>query len=120
LNMAEMDSGICCWDSKYTYWLLRPPQADPAITLMVPMPNFPSYTSGHSTFSGAAATVLGYVFPTEQNRMQSMADEAGISRIFAGIHYPFDNTMGLRGGRMIGQLVIDWAAHDGSPYAGGG
>ena len=30
---------------------------------VIGLPNFPSYTSGHSTFSGSAAEVLSYLFP---------------------------------------------------------
>jgi hypothetical protein len=108
LNMAEMDAGICCWDAKYAYWLIRPYQADPAITTPVGRPNFPAYTSGHSTFSGAAAQVLAHVFPDHAAELQAMADEAGLSRLYGGIHFRFDSEQGLLAGRRIGDLAIDW------------
>src|SRR5262249_21691528 len=94
LNMAVMDAGIACWDSKYYYWYLRPSHADPTITLPVGLPNFPSYPSGHSTFSGAAAEVLDYFFPSEKARFDAMAEEASMSRIYGGIHYRFDGEQG--------------------------
>jgi len=115
LNMAEMDAGIACWDCKYTYWLLRPSQADPHITLVIALPNFPSYCSGHSAFSGAAGDVLGYLFPDQHDRLHALADEAGISRVYAGIHYPFDNDTGLSLGRTIAQLAITRGRADGAP-----
>ncbi|PQV65168.1 PAP2 superfamily protein [Abditibacterium utsteinense] len=115
LNASEMDAGICCWDAKYTYWLLRPSQADPAITTPIGLPNFPSYTSGHSSFSGAAESVLGYLFPAEAATLHNLAEEAGISRIYGGIHYRFDSDWGLKNGRAIGALAITRAQADGSP-----
>src|SRR5207253_1645404 len=58
LNMAVMDAGIVCWNTKYFYYNPRPTQMDPSIKTLTGIPNFPSYISGHSTFSGAAATIL--------------------------------------------------------------
>jgi membrane-associated phospholipid phosphatase len=106
LNTAVMDAGISCWDAKYHYWLIRPPQADPAITTPVGLPNFPSYVSGHATFSGAASEVLSAIFPARRSRLRAMAEEAALSRLYAGIHYRFDNDVGLRMGRSIGALAL--------------
>jgi len=106
LNMAMMDAGIAVWDAKYVYWLIRPSQADPAITTPVGLPNFPSYVSGHSGFSGAAADVLGYFFPAERASLDAQAEEAAMSRIYGGIHYRFDSEVGLRMGRAIAALAI--------------
>jgi hypothetical protein len=102
MNMAVMDAGICCWDTKYAYWLLRPYQADPAITTPVGKPNFPAYTSGHATFSGAASEVLAFLFPHHKNEVRQMAEEAALSRLYGGIHFRFDNEVGLESGRGIG------------------
>jgi hypothetical protein len=106
LNMALMDAGIACWDAKYTYWLMRPSQADPEITVPVMLPNFPSYVSGHATFSGAASAVLEDLFPLDAGDVRAMAEEAAISRLYGGIHYRFDNERGLELGRRIGELAI--------------
>ncbi len=116
LNMAEMDAGICCWDAKYAYWLLRPWMADPAITTPVGKPNFPSYTSGHSTFSGAAAALLAHVFPDRAAELEAMAEEASISRVYGGIHYRFDSERGLEAGRAIGALAIRWTEEHPLPH----
>ena len=114
LNTAVMDAGISCWDAKYHYWFIRPPQADPAITTPVGLPNFPSYVSGHATFSGAASEVLASMFPREASHLRAMAEEAALSRLYGGIHYRFDNEVGLRMGRKIGALAVQrWKNIDG-------
>jgi membrane-associated phospholipid phosphatase len=105
MNTAVMDAGISCWDAKFEYWLIRPSQADPEITTPVGLPNFPSYTSGHASFSGAASEVLGHYFPAERRRMRSLADEAAMSRVYGGIHYRFDSDRGLEAGQAIGRLA---------------
>ena len=106
MNTAAMDGLIACADAKFAYWLLRPSQADPAITLAVGLPNFPAYPSNHSCFSGAAAYVLGSLFPRERQRLRGMAYEAGISRVFGGIHYRFDADVGLQIARNVTRLAL--------------
>ena len=107
MNTAMMDAGIAAWDAKYVYWLFRPSQADPAITTPVGLPNFPSYVSGHSAFSGAGAEVLGFFFPNEASSLRAQAEEAAMSRLYGGIHYRFDSEVGLRMGRAIAALAIE-------------
>ncbi|MCU7494800.1 MAG: phosphatase PAP2 family protein [Ignavibacteria bacterium] len=114
MNMAIMDAGICCWDAKYKFWYIRPSQVDTTITTPVGLPNFPSYTSGHSSFSGAASTVLGYLFPERASEFNAMAEEAAVSRLYGGIHYRFDSDMGLENGRTVGNLAVQWGMSDGS------
>lgn len=114
VNMAVMDAGIACWEAKYHYWFLRPSHVDPTITLPIGLPNFPSYPSGHSTFSGAAAEVLSYFFPAQREQFTAMADEASMSRIYGGIHYRFDADQGMILGRKIGQLAIAKAKAEGA------
>jgi hypothetical protein len=58
MNMAIVDAGISCWDAKYYYHYPRPIQVIPGFKTILGTPNFPAYTSGHSTFSAAAAEVL--------------------------------------------------------------
>ncbi len=77
-------------------------------------PNFPSYTSGHSTFSGAAAEVLAYIFPAEANAVRAWAIEAAESRIYGGIHYRFDSEVGLTQGRAVAAYTITRAEADGA------
>jgi membrane-associated phospholipid phosphatase len=98
-NLAAMDAFIACHDAKYTYWLLRPPQADPGITLVIPLPNHPSYPSNHACVTGASMEVLAHFFPADAGVLRGKAAEAAISRIYGGIHYPFDADTGLKIGR---------------------
>lgn len=116
LNTAEMDAAISCWTTKFTYWAIRPTQADPEITAPIGVPNFPSYISGHSSFSGAASTVLGALYPADAAQLNQFAEEAGISRIYGGIHFFFDNQNGLETGRKIAALAIARGQSDGSPH----
>jgi membrane-associated phospholipid phosphatase len=113
-SVAMADGFICCWDAKYTYWTERPITAEPSLDVLIPTPPFPSYTSGHSTISAAAATVLGHLFPADAPLLAGRADEAKNSRLWAGIHYPIDNEMGALGGGMIGRLVVARARGDGA------
>lgn len=108
MNIAMADAAICCWDTKAYYFSARPSQVDPSIKT-IGLPNFPSYTSGHSTFSGAAATVLGYMFPQDKRRFDDMAEEASLSRIYGGIHFRSDCEVGLRCGKTIGSFANNFA-----------
>ena len=79
---------------KYFYFNPRPSQMDPELKTIIGLPNFPSYTSGHSTFSGAAAEVLSYLFPGGRADFEAQRDEASISRLYGGIHYRSDLEVG--------------------------
>jgi hypothetical protein len=112
LNMAIMDAGISCWDAKYYYHYPRPIQTMPGFKTILGTPNFPSYTSGHSTFSAAAAEVLAYIFPAEATYCREWAQEAADSRVYAGIHYRFDAEVGLDQGKNVAQYTINKAKLD--------
>jgi hypothetical protein len=99
MHSAGFDAIIGCFDAKYTYWLIRPSQADPDITLAVSLPNHPSYPSAHSCIDGAFSGVLEAAFPSERDRVEAMAQEASESRLYAGLHYRFDKEAGLALGR---------------------
>ena len=107
MNAAGFDAVVASHEAKYTYWLIRPTQADPAITLPIALPSFPSYPSNHAAISAAAATVLGAAFPAERAALNAAAYEAGISRIYGGIHYRFDVDAGLAMGREVGLHVLE-------------
>ena len=114
LNMAMHDAGVGCWDAKYHYFNPRPSQMDPSIKTEIGIPNFPSYTSGHSTFSAAAASVLSYLFPSGAASFASMRDEAGISRLYGGIHYRSDIEAGKVHGARIAGYTLTFAQSDGA------
>ena len=117
LNATAMDATIGCWEGKYHYLMLRPSMADPLITrptLVRPdgppnfpytLPNHPSYPSGHSCVSSAAAAVLGHYFPSQAAQLDAQLIEAGLSRMYGGIHYRFD----IEAGQALGRSTAAWA-----------
>jgi hypothetical protein len=134
LGIAVCDAGITAWEGKntYNYWRpetgiqlagpdgTNPAGADPAWTPLFTTPNHQSYVSGHSTFSSAAAAILRNAIGTDsamftvtgdgRTRMyMSFTDamnDAGMSRIYGGIHWQFDNTAGLASGTSVGNFVF--------------
>jgi membrane-associated phospholipid phosphatase len=114
LNMSLMDAAVACWDAKFFYFNPRPSQVNPEIKTTTGLPNFPSYTSGHSTFSGAAATILGYLIPGKKDAYEAMAREASISRMYGAIHYRSDCEAGLLCGNKVGTYAIQRAQTDGA------
>jgi membrane-associated phospholipid phosphatase len=86
---------------------------DPSIKTLTGLPNFPSYTSGHSTFSAAAATVLSYIFPDGASSFQAQAQEASMSRLYGGIHYKMDCDGGLKIGKAVGDKAVLRGQSDG-------
>jgi membrane-associated phospholipid phosphatase len=119
-SIAMADAGVAAWDTKYTYWYPRPENAirdsgaDPRWKPFVPTPFFPAYVSGHATYSAAVAEVLSYLFPADSGTWHARAQEAARTRVWGGIHWPFDGTEGLIMGRKIGALVVARAKQDGS------
>jgi hypothetical protein len=114
LNMAMHDAAVGCWDVKFTYYSPRPAQLDPGIRTLVGLPNFPSFTSGHSTFSAAAAEVLSYLFPSDRSFFEQERDEAAMSRLYCGIHYRSDIEVGVQHGTRIGGYTVRFARIDGA------
>lgn len=111
LNMALADAFIAAWDAKYAYWTLRPVTAAKKLlgidwSPMILTPPFPSYVSGHASFSGAASVVLSAYLPKRKDELAAMAEEAAMSRLFGGIHFRFDNEDGLALGRCVGAKVL--------------
>jgi membrane-associated phospholipid phosphatase len=104
-NAAALDAAIGCWEAKYSYFFIRPSQANPAITLPIGLPNHPSYPSGHSCVSSAVVEILSGFFPEHTATLDAQLAEAGLSRIYAGIHYRFDITAG----QTLGRSVARWA-----------
>ena len=147
LNIAMADAGIASWDAKYHYDMWRPIDAirqadqdgnagttsDASWIPLLKTPPFSTYTSGHSTFSGAASAVLTSLYgnqlafdsqsdghlaaeqrPLDPSQIATRhfasfsqaAEEAGLSRIYGGIHFNFDNTAGLDLGHQVGTATI--------------
>jgi hypothetical protein len=105
-NMAGFDVANACFDGKFAYYLIRPWELDNSIQTRVGRPAHPSYPSGHSCITSAYATVLGSLFPSERGRLDAMIEEAGMSRIYAGLHYRFDCEAGQELGRQVARYVL--------------
>lgn len=114
LNMAMMDAAIVCWDAKFTYFNPRPSQVDPRIKTLTGLPNFPSYVSGHSTFSAAAAVILGHLIPSRASAYMDMANEAKMSRLYGAIHFRSDIEVGFTAGKKVGDFAVQRALTDGA------
>jgi PAP2 superfamily len=132
VGLAVHDAFIGCWYAKYAYNLQRPvtyinDHIDQSWRPYLVTPGFPSYASGHSTQSGAAAHVLSDLFgskrftdtthtdhdlvppqkPRTFDSFEDAAAEAAVSRLYGGIHFSFDNDHGLASGQCIGQAILD-------------
>ena len=109
LNVGASDAIIACFEAKYHYWTIRPSQADTTLMLAdsVSLPNFPSYPSGHACSAGAFDAALGYYFPAERAEFTRIAEEQAMSRLYGGIHYRFDDDIGLDLGRVVARHAVD-------------
>lgn len=132
-SIGHYDAFIAAWQLKYEYNILRPETyirryIDASWRPIMPTgtPPFPSYVSGHSTMSAAAAVLATKAFgngpvvdDTKVRRgfgvrsfanFSAAGDEAAASRIYGGIHYPFDDHDGGNVGRCVGNKVLERVA----------
>jgi membrane-associated phospholipid phosphatase len=114
VSLAIYDATIAAWNAKRAYARPRPSEADPTIRARVPVPAYPSYPSDYAATAAAAAAVLAYLVPAEAETFHTLAEEAGKSRLFAGVEYPSDYFAGLELGRRVAAQVIAKAKADGS------
>jgi hypothetical protein len=136
LAIAQADAAIVCWEAKYRHNFWRPVTAiqqahrdgndgttvDAAWDHYLASPPFPSYTSGHSTFSQASADILTAFYGTDAITFTARSDslpgvvrtyhslaqcaaEIGRSRIYGGIHFEFDSNEGLSSGARIARFI---------------
>ncbi len=132
VGIAVHDAFIRCWAAKYFYNLQRPvtyinENIDADWRPYLVTPAFPTYTSGHSTQSAAAARALTNMFgitgftdtthddhgltpaqaPRTFKSFNEAAAEAAVSRLYGGIHFTFDNDDGLVSGHCIADKIRD-------------
>jgi len=112
--LAMHDATIATWESKYFYNRQRPSERNHKLPTALSVPNSPSYPSEHAATAQAAAAVLAYFLPQEAQSFQTMAEQAGWSRVLAGLQYPSDYYAGLELGRKVAEQVIAKAQADGS------
>ena len=141
MNIAGADARIACWDAKYAFNFWRPvtaiqhadedgnpaTTADPAWTPLVATPNFPEYVSGHTTVSGAMATVLRLLFDDDPDvaftatspnnpgfdrhwaTFSEGVREVIDARVYSGIHFRSSDERGARLGRQVGRFAAKHA-----------
>jgi hypothetical protein len=127
VGIANADAVTAVWWTKYRYNLVRPVTyiesvIDSDWSTVLPTPPFPEYVSAHASQSAAAMASLEYVFgqnvafvdhahdqdgfaPRSFERIYDAAAEAGQSRIYAGIHFPFGNLSGQQQGQCVAAVV---------------
>ena len=127
--IALYDGFISCWDEKYRSNVVRPitvinESIEQGWTSFLQTPPFPEYTSGHSTITASASTVLAKLYgdhfafhdtsdlryigmQKDFNSFQEAAAEASISRVYGGIHYRTGVEAGAAQGKKVGALIVD-------------
>jgi hypothetical protein len=126
--VSLIEAFISCWEAKYYTEVIRPitfinKVIDNKWEPLLQTPPFPEYPSGHSAISRSAATVLTNIFgdnfsfhddsDKEYIGMEkdfpsffNAADEAAISRVYGGIHYPSGMQGGIEQGKQVGNLIV--------------
>lgn len=114
LHAAIDDAVAAAWAAKQATEGPRPSLVDPSIATTVPVPGSPSYPSDYAAAAGAAAEVLGYLFPDRADLFAAKAEEAMRTRLLAGVEYPSDVAAGRAVGRKAAALAIARGKSDGS------
>ena len=147
IGMTQCDASISAWDSKYNYDILRPESSirqrankfgnsDSRVAIQsnwrsyIPTPEFPSYTSGHSTFGAAGAELIALLRGSDKisfsgqspdlviwpqlrgitrhwTSLSQTADENGLSRLYGGVHWELDHTQAMNAGRSIAKQAFN-------------
>jgi hypothetical protein len=133
LDIAVYSAQLAAWHAKWYVEDLRfrprPVEVDPSVPVLYnravnatqsgdgPLrsaptpspgtPRHPSFPSGHSTTYAAAAEVLAFFVPDVRGELDMLADNAGVARLWAGVHYRSDHRYGASLGRCVGRLVVD-------------
>jgi membrane-associated phospholipid phosphatase len=113
LHVAISDTVAAVADAQATFRRPHPSAAVDGLTSLTKDAHW-SFPSQHAAVAGAAALVLGYLFPTEASRLADAAEEAANSRLWAGAHYRSDIEAGLALGHEVGRLAIAWGRADGA------
>jgi len=105
---AVNDAFVMSMYFKYLYDTARPIQYDSNVAAVIYTPRSPSYPSGHAAIAGCSEMVLSHFFPSESASIKRKMEECAQSRIYAGVHFKADIEAGLKLGRQIGRIVINY------------
>jgi hypothetical protein len=128
-SIALFDGFIACWEAKFKTNYVRPEtvitkKLNPDWRPYLQTPPFPEYTSGHAVISAATAEVLTASFgdnvafrdtsstefgiPERSFKsFRQAAMEAGLSRVYGGIHYTNSCLVGSKQGEEVGRLIME-------------
>jgi len=147
LNLSFADTTIAFYDAKYTYLVWRPitaireggsgtpaEAANPTWTPLLGTAPDPSYPGAHSAISAAGAAVLASFFGDADNlsvnsdtlpgvvrtfdSYSAAANEAGLSRIYGGVHTRIDHVAGAQLGRDVAAFVLNESHSSGFGFIG--
>ncbi|WP_338448753.1 vanadium-dependent haloperoxidase [Niallia oryzisoli] len=107
-HAAVNDAFVMSWYFKFLWDVARPNQYDHNLSTVMFTPRFPSYPSAHATVAGCSEVIMSYIFPRESADIKKIAEECALSRLYAGVHFNIDNDEGLRLGRQIGEIVVQF------------
>jgi len=147
IGMTQCDASISAWDNKYYYDIVRPESAirvrapqfdnpDPRVSAQsdwhsyIPTPEFPTYTSGHSTFGAAGAEMIARIYGSDAvsfsgsapdqviwpqlegvtrhwTSLSQAAEENGMSRLYGGVHWELDHVAAMKAGRSIAAQAFE-------------
>jgi hypothetical protein len=118
LNVAIDDALTAAWESKVIQNRRYPTAVDSTLSAAVAFPSESSDPCEHSVAAGAAAAIIGYVYPKDAQRVTAAAEEASRSRILAGAVFPSDAQAGLELGRKVAERVIEYAKIPDTKWSG--
>ena len=125
LNLAGADAFIAAWDGKFAYMQWRPVTGiraadDPDWTPLLVTPPFPDYPAAHTTYAGAAETVLTGLFggaaagsrltaagvERHYRGFADIADEVEGARVWGGVHWRTSSETGRALGDRVGRVAV--------------
>ena len=112
LNGALNDTCNITWYLKYKFDVLRPNQFNQSFKTLICTPRHPSYPAGHSTMAGCMCEILAYFFPAEREKLEFLAEECSVSRLYGGVHYRADCDEGVILGKSIAKAILKELKND--------
>jgi hypothetical protein len=96
---------------------------DPTWLSLIANPPYPSYAGNNAAIGTSQSTMLALIFGRDDIRFEhtwegaggatrsyagftAMADEEAVSRVYGGIHFPFDNVAGQSIGRNVANYIF--------------
>ena len=104
-GVATLAASLVVGQLKDVFDRARPPQSDPGLGSVVPLPDNPSFPSGHAATAFAAATALAVLCPRLRPWALGLAAAVALSRVYLRVHFPLDVLAGGLIGAALGALA---------------